>query len=338
MAQAQVFGSLSWSRPSRAVTSLITVLRPKETGIMSSKPGFRRMHQVINHAGTSRRLDCWRVLALRRNSTHDTLEKLAESEPMFYELEEIAEQIVNEFCSIEDLSLERLKPESERDQVFENAQIINSYLALYEELSYAMNFGNIGRVETCLVTWIPLFKATGKHIYVTHLEQFLLDMHFKYPKGLRRAIRYNIVINPTGKAGKFRAADWLVELHNLDIKVNHGGQGPNYTIKRIIEESSLIGTYKNAHEVIARNFALLKASVLHADPNMEKTLSDLQDHIAGHSPHAFMPGRTAIYSIPDMLDKGHGMMMNRYVGTAEGNEDNNDGPGPDADDIIGELL
>ncbi|KAM6501444.1 hypothetical protein JOM56_004458 [Amanita muscaria] len=228
----------------------ITVLRPKETGIMSSKPGFRRMHQVINHAGTSRRLDCWRVLALRRNSTHDTLEKLAESEPMFYELEEIAEQIVNEFCSIEDLSLERLKPESERDQVFENAQIINSYLALYEELSYAMNFGDIGRVETCLVTWIPLFKATGKHIYATHLEQFLLDMHFKYPEGLRRAIRYNILINPTGKAGKFRAADWLVELHNLDIKVNHGGQGPNYTVKRIIEESSLIGTYKNAHEAI----------------------------------------------------------------------------------------
>ncbi|KAM6492590.1 hypothetical protein JOM56_012314, partial [Amanita muscaria] len=134
------------------------------------------------------------------------------------------------------------KPESERDQVFENAQIINSYLALYEELSYAMNFGDIGRVETCLVTWIPLFKATGKHIYATHLEQFLLDMHFKYPEGLR------------------------------------------------------------------------------------------------HSPHAFMPGRTAIYSIPDMLDKGHGMMMNGYVGTAEGNEDDDDGPGPDADDIIGELL
>lgn len=198
----------------------IMVLRPKETGIMASKPGFRRMHQVISHAGISRRLDCWRVLAERKNSAHTTLDKLAESQPMFHELEDMAEDIIREFASTEDLSLHRLKPVSERDQLLENAQLINYYLALYEELSYAMNVGDIGRVERCLFTWIPLFKATGKHIYATYLERFFLDLHFKYPQGLRRAIRYNILINPTGKAGKFRAADWLVELHNLDIKVS----------------------------------------------------------------------------------------------------------------------
>ena len=186
----------------------IMVLRPKETGIMVSKPGFRRMHQVISHAGISRRLDCWRVLAEHKNSAHTTLDKLAESQPMFHELEDMAEDIIREFASTEDLSLHRLKPISERDQLLENAQLINYYLALYEELSYAMNVGDIGRVERCLFTWIPLFKATGKHIYAMYLEWFFLDLHFKYPEGLRRAIRYNILINPTGKAGKFRAADW----------------------------------------------------------------------------------------------------------------------------------
>ncbi|KAM6504357.1 hypothetical protein JOM56_001300, partial [Amanita muscaria] len=290
----------------------ITVLRLKETGIMLSKPGFRRMHQVINHAVASQRLDCWRILANRRSPGHATLHKFAESEPTFHELNEMADQIVHEFCSTEDLSLDRLKPESKHDQVFENAKIVNSYLALYEELSYAMNCGDIGWVETCLLTWIPLFKATGKHIYATYLEQFLLDLHFKYPEGLHHAIRYNILINPTGKREKFRAVDWLVELHNLDIKVNYAGQGPNYTVKRIIEESLLIGTYKNTHEVIARNFALPKSSVLHTDPNMEKTLNNLWDYIAEYSPHVFSPGRRAVYSIPDMLDKGHGMMVNRH--------------------------
>jgi hypothetical protein len=34
-----------------------------------------------------------------------------------------------------------------------------------------------------------------------------------------RAIRYNILINPTGKAGKFRGVDWCVELNNLYTKV-----------------------------------------------------------------------------------------------------------------------
>ncbi|KAF8345006.1 hypothetical protein F5887DRAFT_917780 [Amanita rubescens] len=316
------------------------VLRPKETGIMSSKPGFRRMHQVINHAGISRRLDCWRVLAGRKNPEHTSLDKLAESEPMLHELEDMAEDIMREFASTEDLSLDRLKPISERDQLLENAQLINSYLALYEELSYAMNVGDIGRVERCLLTWIPLFKATGKHIYASYLEQFLLDLHFKYPEGLRHAIRYNILVNPTGKPEKFRAIDWLVELHNLEIKVKHGGQGPNHTVKRIIEESALIATYKNTHETITRNLALSKTSVLHADPNMEKTLKDLRDHIAGNSPHVFMPGRTTVHSIPDMLDNGHDA-MDKHVGIIvndDANEGNVGDDRPDVDDIIGELI
>jgi hypothetical protein len=36
----------------------------------------------------------------------------------------------------------------------------------------------------------------------------------------RRSIRYNILINPTGKVGKFRAVDWCVELNNLYTKVS----------------------------------------------------------------------------------------------------------------------
>jgi hypothetical protein len=34
-----------------------------------------------------------------------------------------------------------------------------------------------------------------------------------------RAIRMNILINPTGQPGKFRAVDWAVELLNLFTKV-----------------------------------------------------------------------------------------------------------------------
>jgi hypothetical protein len=122
--------------------------------------------------------------------------------------------------------------------------------------------------------------------------------------------------------------------------VNYAGQGPNYTVKRIIEESSLIGTYKNTHEVIARNFALPKTSVLHADLNMEKTLDNLHHYIADHSPHTFMLRRQAVYLIPDMMDKGHGMMTNGHARTAEDTEHehgNDDDDGPDADDIIDEL-
>ncbi|KIL54169.1 hypothetical protein M378DRAFT_43798, partial [Amanita muscaria Koide BX008] len=84
-----------------------------------------------------------------------------------------------DFTSNEDLPLSRLNPTSERDQLFENATLVLKYLALYEELSWAMNHGDIARVERCLLPWIALFKATGKHKYATHLTRFLTTVHFE---------------------------------------------------------------------------------------------------------------------------------------------------------------
>jgi len=66
----------------------------------------------------------------------------------------------------------------------ENTVILNKYLLLYEELTHAMNSGDIGRVEMCIVAWILIFKATGKHKYTTHMTEFLMNVHFIYPEGL----------------------------------------------------------------------------------------------------------------------------------------------------------
>lgn len=79
----------------------------------------------------------------------------------------------------------RRKREELRDVQFENALLLNKYFLMYEELSYAMNSGDIGRVETCIVNWIPILKAMGKHKYATHMQNFLLNVHFVYPPGLK---------------------------------------------------------------------------------------------------------------------------------------------------------
>ena len=46
----------------------------------------------------------------------------------------------------------------------------------------------------------------------------------------RRAIRYSILVNPTGKKGKFHAIDWCVEFNNLFMKVINGSKYSNHTI------------------------------------------------------------------------------------------------------------
>jgi len=217
----------------------ISKLHPKETGIIASKPGFHWMHQVIGHVGICRHLDCWRMEALQWNAEHTTLELFAQSKPSFKLLQEMADCIMRKYVAGGRMQRLRAQPEAQRDAQYENSLLLNKYCLLYEEISHTMNTGDIRRVEACLVPWIFIFKATGKHKYAAHMLRFLRDVHFLYHAGLkwgiqlasgchcncwtlngRHAVQYSILVNPTGKAGKFHVVDWCIELNNLYTKVS----------------------------------------------------------------------------------------------------------------------
>jgi len=165
----------------------IAQIRPKETGIYSSKPGFRRMHQLIGHAGICRRLDCWRVHIASKKG-HDNLDTFAASNPTFNDLKALAEEMVHTYVATHRLQRMHRETEKERDLQFENALLLNKYFLLYEELSHVMNSSDIGHVEMSIVSWIPILKAIGKHKYATHMTNFLINVHFVYPAGLKLVV------------------------------------------------------------------------------------------------------------------------------------------------------
>ena len=162
----------------------IAQIRPKETGIYSTKPGFRRMHQLIGHAGICCHLDCWRVHAANKKG-YDSLDTFAASNPTFDDLKAMAEEMVHIYIATHRLQRMRRKPMKECNLQFENALLLNKYFLLYKELSHAMNNGDISQVEMSIVSWIPILKAIGKHKYATHMANFLINIHFIYPAGLR---------------------------------------------------------------------------------------------------------------------------------------------------------
>lgn len=162
----------------------IGILRPHETGIISSKPGFCRMHEIIQHAGLCRRLDCWRVEMARRGPAQ-TLEDYAKTKPSLSELWLVANHLALNYTATEHLRDIRRQPINECDQQYENALLLNRYFLLYEELSYSMNLGDIGRVESCFQPWLLLFKATGKHKYAKEMIRHISNVHLNYSPGLR---------------------------------------------------------------------------------------------------------------------------------------------------------
>ncbi|KAF8430434.1 hypothetical protein L210DRAFT_3651858 [Boletus edulis BED1] len=205
----------------------VAVLCLHETFTFTSKPGFHRMHQLINHAGVCQRLDCWQTYIRGKFQGVESLDDFASTKPTLDKLQSMANEIAQEFVATQQIQRMQRKPEESCNVQFENALLLNKYFLMYEELSYTMNSGDIGWVETCIVNWIPILKATGKHKYATHMQNFLLNVHFVYPSGLKWAVCYHLLVNPMGQPMKWRGVDWCIELNNLFTKVKNGGKGPN---------------------------------------------------------------------------------------------------------------
>ncbi|KAI0687265.1 hypothetical protein C8Q76DRAFT_635469 [Earliella scabrosa] len=256
-----------------SLMAYVTEIRPKETGKIGSKPGFRRMHEVIQHVGIASRLDCWRAeLAKRRQGT---LEEWAKRKPSWDDIKKVAAHLALTYIADKDFINLRWASASTRDEQWENTLLREKYFLLYEELTYAMNAGDIGRVEDCFLLWVLIFRGCGKHKYASQMVKFLYDLHYVYPAGLRRAIRMNILCNPTGKKNQFRAIDWWVEHNNLYIKRIYGGQFSNRTKRRILRQAALIGVYKAIRISFENMFALNHRTYRHSPPKLEKTIRKL---------------------------------------------------------------
>lgn len=83
--------------------------------------------------------------------SHASLKAFAASEPTLDELKIIANKIALKYIANHKLLQMCCKPQEQHDIQHENALIFNKYFLLYEELSYSMNHGDIGQVETSIV-------------------------------------------------------------------------------------------------------------------------------------------------------------------------------------------
>ncbi len=162
-------------------------LRPKESSRLVAGAKFRQQHELIQHVGAILRLDAWRVEVQKRTGKKISLQEWAETKPSFADVQAVADCLACDYVEGEwlDLHERSLQRAEERDVVLENTTRVHNYLLLYEELSYAMNAGDIGRLEILLGSWVPLFRAAGKHKYGTQTLRFFHSLYFVYPDRLR---------------------------------------------------------------------------------------------------------------------------------------------------------
>ncbi|KAJ3475461.1 hypothetical protein NLI96_g11820 [Meripilus lineatus] len=289
--------------------NLMKKLRPNQYGRIQSSAKFRDQHELVSEVGIVLQLDAWRVEISRQFGK--SLEEWAISEPSLQEIQEVADVLATRYVAGEGINIWGLRKAtpSIRDRQYENILLTHQYLLLYEELSYSLNAGDIGRFETLLPQWISIFRSTGKHKYCNRLLQFMYQLYFVYPEGLRRAIRYNILVNPTGRPHQFRGADWVIELLNLYTKDVYGGSSSNYSKDRVLLESSIVLVLRNCHSNFERNFKLSGLSTAHAKKDMTATFKELQDYIKLHGLNETQPDRRVKREIDDMIATGQSAIL-----------------------------
>ncbi|KIJ91192.1 hypothetical protein K443DRAFT_115398, partial [Laccaria amethystina LaAM-08-1] len=312
------------------------------TGEISSGAGFRRMQDLIMHEGIALRLDAWTMELQRRDQTCTTLDDFAASCPTKESITELSDYLAGNYVSggqesTDIFVLHTGTPAAQQDYQCENILLMHKYFLLYEEMSYTMNQGDIGRLETLFPPWISIFRGTGKHKYASHMAKFLSDVHFVYPLKLWHAVHYNLLVNPTGLPGKFCGVDWVEEsMINLYTKHTFGGSGPNYTQKRVIEESTLIKIFHDCHNNIERNFCLTSITSKHGLPNLSKSLEMVKIYTEKYKPNVHQPGRKAIYKVSDVMDLGQHIIFN--LGGAVGDLEEKVNQAVEEDDLATELC
>ncbi|KAI1791086.1 hypothetical protein LXA43DRAFT_889951, partial [Ganoderma leucocontextum] len=303
-------------------------LRPNESSRLVSNAKFRQQHELIGDISVLLELDAWRV-EVKKRFGYGSLEDWAATTPPIGDVQKVAEALARSYVEGEGVDRWEQSHSEGRDRIKENTKRTLDYLLLYEELAYAMNAGDIGRIETLFPAWIQIFRATGKHKYAHQMLRFAHNLYFVYPEGLRCVIRYNILVNPTGMAGEFRAVDWIVELLNLYIKVIYGGEGSNYSKNRILLESVLVLLFRSSHGNFERNFRLPGLTYAHAKKNMRETFKEMLRKLELRAPneHRATRGGTG-YGIANALAEGATILAKEW---SRPRRDPTNGTGEEAD-------
>lgn len=150
------------------------------------------MKRFLKHLGIAERLTCWRTAFEERfgSSIWSDLEDKTfiarfTLEFTWMDLVAMSKELVKTFFNMKSIySRKKNRVDRSRDQELENTMLRNYYMLFYEETVYAMDHGDIGRLERCLIDWIPVFRAVGKHKYAHHLTTFFLNIRFVYPEKL----------------------------------------------------------------------------------------------------------------------------------------------------------
>ncbi|KAI7818762.1 hypothetical protein BC939DRAFT_461935 [Gamsiella multidivaricata] len=111
------------------------------------------------------------------------------------------------------------------DVASRNAALFLRDMMLYIELASAIKCGDTGRLENVIKHITVIFQAGSTKNYANELLLMHIGLHYSWSPQTRRAVLSCMLVNPTGKEGRFIPTDLYQEHNNLRTKEIHGLRG-----------------------------------------------------------------------------------------------------------------
>ena len=303
---------------------IVRILKPDDSNKIATKPTFRLLHEAYNQVMLATFGDCWRL-----EVPNGDLVTFAATHPSLSDIQEIAVTIFTKYVA----TTMKTGGYDGEDAVFYNQRFLHRDLLLYEELSHAMNTGDIGRIEDVLPCWIFMWRGTGQVKYAKEIHLFLTDLKYNYPPDVARAIRLGWLVNPTGKAGCWRGVDWVEEYNNLLIQNMCGNDSSNRTLRRIIENSNMVMVFRNIFRVFDESYGNISRTIHHSTPDMSPKINLVQESMKQRrmNEDTDTRGEGYEYRVPNQIQIGMKKLLHMPAGGG-GKEDGEE------DEIIGNPL
>ncbi|KAG8795698.1 hypothetical protein FRC12_010935 [Ceratobasidium sp. 428] len=274
-----------------SIFHLCALLRPREIGKISTNPGFRRTHSLIEHLALATISDAWRLVVKARFGV-----ELKEWRPTWEQVVDVSRQVVREYVAPFSYRPAR-RPGPTKDLVQDQIRLFNQNALLYLGIRRAARYGDVRRVRDLLPFWVYIWKSTGKHKYAKHITRFLTCLDGGWPDKLSKVVQDNWFANPTGKKDGFRGVDWMIERDNYFQKCQYSGSSSNRTLDNLRKESPLIEDYHAVQGIMERNFYLTPPTTRHPPPIMKTSLNVVRTHLEGEKMSSHQSGRT-LSSLP----------------------------------------
>jgi hypothetical protein len=183
-----------------------------------------------------------------------------------------------------------------------HAVLLMHDLMTIRKMCHAIKHGHPQRILHMIKYWCPMFYAAGSYNYSNECMELLHNVVHDWPKDYAGVAFNGMLVNPTGKPGRFKETNIRVE--HLNDKVKARGHGPNATPELLEKVTPALGHVHILTEQLYEELGVEQQNQVHSEVAQHKDVEILVKHLTKHKVFDFQADKLSKHAVADLYCSG----------------------------------